>query len=50
MLIIYVSGVDFTLRTVDRESLEDEIRFANQDESVDGMMGLEILTVNPEYG
>jgi methylenetetrahydrofolate dehydrogenase (NAD+) len=30
--------VDFTLRNVDREALEDEIRDANQDDQIDGMM------------
>lgn len=32
------SGVDFVLREVDREDLEDEIRQANTDDSVDGMI------------
>lgn len=32
------NGFDFVLREVDREELEDEIRSANQDEDVDGMI------------
>ena len=32
------SGFDFVLREVDREDLEDEIRLANQDDDVDGMI------------
>ncbi|CAK1355875.1 unnamed protein product [Cercospora beticola] len=32
------NGVDFTLRKVDREALEDELRYANQDQKVDGMI------------
>ncbi|KAI5369955.1 Putative tetrahydrofolate dehydrogenase/cyclohydrolase, NAD(P)-binding domain superfamily [Septoria linicola] len=32
------NGVTFTLRKVDREALEDEIRYANQDDQVDGMI------------
>ena len=32
------SGFDFDLREVDREDLEDEIRIANQDEKMDGMI------------
>lgn len=30
--------MEFTLRKVDREALEDEIRYANQDQKVDGMI------------
>jgi methylenetetrahydrofolate dehydrogenase (NAD+) len=37
MLTIH-SGVDFILREVDREDLEDQIRHANTDNSVDGMI------------
>lgn len=32
------NGFEFTLHEVDRESLEDELRHGNQDESVDGMI------------
>ena len=32
------SGFDFDLKEVDRETLEDEIRDANQDDDVDGMI------------
>lgn len=32
------SGFDYDLREVDREALEDEIRDANQDDAVDGMI------------
>ena len=32
------SGFDFTLREVEREGLEDEIRQANADDSIDGMI------------
>ncbi len=33
-----ISGFDFTLHEVDREDLEDEIRSANADDNVDGMI------------
>ncbi|KAK3713507.1 Methylenetetrahydrofolate dehydrogenase [NAD(+)] [Vermiconidia calcicola] len=34
------NGFDFTLREVDREDLEDEIRVANQDDKVDGTISI----------
>jgi methylenetetrahydrofolate dehydrogenase (NAD+) len=38
LLNAFHSGFDFVLREVDREDLEDEIRGANQDDDVDGMI------------